>query len=490
MNCGLDYGTSNTEVGVWRADGPLMAPLDGEDRSMPSAMYTQRAATAPTGIDFQELQDRISRAKAAQLRETKKVGNNGRRIVELTDVQLRSMELGRMRREAAVSDATRHQGQSLSEAISTSEGDMFGHAAIEEHILSPEDGFFFKSPKTFLGAELRDEQLEMFTEIVTRMIAHVKALAEKWSGDAFRQVVMGRPVNFHGTRGEEGNAQATAILTRAAVACGFDTVEFFYEPVAAAIDYERSLSVDKLVLVVDLGGGTADFSMVLVGPSVRHKLDRATSVLGYCGDRIGGNDLDIKLAFMEIMNEFGRQARHRDGLPVPATLFWDAVSTNNIPSQARFRRSGRQIEALLASVDQPEKFRRLEIVHEKRLSHRIVQSAELAKIHLSDHDNSVVPMGYVEDEFSIQISRTQFANVIERELQRFRRLIDECKMQAGCEPDVIYVTGGTAKSPVVRAFIEETCPGVPIIIGDLFGSVASGLATWANRIYGGQVTKM
>ncbi len=47
--------------------------------------------------------------------------------------------------------------------------------------------------------------------------------------------------------------------------------------------------------------------------------------------------------------------------------------------------------------------------------------------------------------------------------------------EVGCQPNVVYVTGGTAKSPVVRSFIESACPRVPIVVGDFFGSVASEL---------------
>lgn len=484
MNCGLDYGTSNTEIGLWRENGPVIVPLEGDDTLMPSAMYTQKEATPPVDISYEQLNKAVAEAKAAQSREIKRAKDAGRKYIELSEERLRAMILGRLRREAAKSAAVRHQEQSLSEALSTSEGDLFGKAAIRKHILSPEEGFFFKSPKTFLGADLGASQLESFSEITTRMIARVKALAEGWGGSELSRAVIGRPVNFHGTLGEEGNSQAISILERAAIACGFDSVEFLYEPVAAALDYERNLSEDKIVLVVDLGGGTTDCSIVSVGPGSRDKLDRTMSILGYCGERIGGGDLDIKLAFRELMKEFGRDAHLSDGRPVPVTLFWDAVSINNIPAQSRFRRSGRQIQALMALVDQHERFRRLAIVHERNLSYRIVRSAELTKIHLSDHEIANVPMRYIEDRFIIQVSRSQFANAIEDELQKFRELIDECKSQASCEPDVVYVTGGTARSPIVRGFIEHACPGVPIVVGDLFGSVVSGLTTWSNRIYG------
>jgi len=62
-------------------------------------------------------------------------------------------------------------------------------------------------------------------------------------------------------------------------------------------------------------------------------------------------------------------------------------------------------------------------------------------------------------------------------------LMDEALRQAGKAADIIYVTGGTAKSPVVERYIRKRFSGTEIVIGDHFGSVASGLTTWASKIF-------
>lgn len=41
---------------------------------------------------------------------------------------------------------------------------------------------------------------------------------------------------------------------------------FQYEPVAAGLDFEATLAEEKRVLVVDIGGGTTDCSLLLMGP--------------------------------------------------------------------------------------------------------------------------------------------------------------------------------------------------------------------------------
>jgi hypothetical chaperone protein len=63
------------------------------------------------------------------------------------------------------------------------------------------------------------------------------------------------------------------------------------------------------------------------------------------------------------------------------------------------------------------------------------------------------------------------------------KLIDEVINQAGCQPDLVYITGGTAKAQVIREAIEQKLEGINIVDGDHFGSVAKGLTVWAQRLF-------
>ena len=53
-------------------------------------------------------------------------------------------------------------------------------------------------------------------------------------------------------------------------------------------------------------------------------------------------------------------------------------------------------------------------------------------------------------------------------------------------PELIYVTGGSARSPLVQSVIREAFPGLPVVMGDAYGSVVSGLAMQAHRLFGGR----
>ncbi|MDI7032663.1 Hsp70 family protein, partial [Escherichia coli] len=81
--------------------------------------------------------------------------------------------------------------------------------------------------------------------------------------------------------GDEANARAQGMLERAARRAGFRAVVSQYEPVAAGLDYEATLQEEKRVLVVDIGGGATDCSLLLMGPQWRSRLDREARLLGH-----------------------------------------------------------------------------------------------------------------------------------------------------------------------------------------------------------------
>ena len=42
------------------------------------------------------------------------------------------------------------------------------------------------------------------------------------------------------------------------------------------------------------------------------------------------------------------------------------------------------------------------------------------------------------------------------------------------------MTGGSARSPILREAVQQAVPNVPIVSGNYFGSVTAGLARWAE----------
>ena len=72
---------------------------------------------------------------------------------------------------------------------------------------------------------------------------------------------------------------------------GFKNVTFQFEPIAAALDYERQISGEEIALIADIGGGTSDFSIVRLKPERHGKAERQGDILANDGVRIGGHGL-------------------------------------------------------------------------------------------------------------------------------------------------------------------------------------------------------
>ncbi len=66
---------------------------------------------------------------------------------------------------------------------------------------------------------------------------------------------------------------------------------------------------------------------------------------------------------------------------------------------------------------------------------------------------------------------------------KIRALINDIQRQAATKPDVVYLTGGSARSPMLRQSIKAVFPDIPIVSGDYFGSVTAGLARWSDLCF-------
>ncbi len=104
-------------------------------------------------------------------------------------------------------------------------------------------------------------------------VGHLKKRLEEDAGAPVENVVLGRPVQFVDDDAE-ADAKAQGELEKAARAQGFKHIAFQFEPIAAALDYEQKVTREELALIVDMGGGTSDFSIVRVSPAAR-PLDRS-----------------------------------------------------------------------------------------------------------------------------------------------------------------------------------------------------------------------
>ncbi|XQW86089.1 molecular chaperone [Thalassotalea piscium] len=449
---GFDYGTSNCAVGVMANDQPEILPLGQHGRFIPSTLYSPS-------------RDIISHWLYQRLSDPEKVTFKDQRSLALQKGQSAARELNL---------------DGILPELS------FGDLALQQYLEDPDEGYYIKSPKSFLGASgLLPAQISLFEDIVAAMMSNIKTLAEQHQQGEISKAVIGRPINFQGLKGEESNRQAINVLTNAAKRVGFKQVEFQYEPVAAGFEYEASLTQTQKVLVVDIGGGTTDCSMLLMGPDFIKSTDRKEQLLAHSGIRIGGNDFDIQLALKGIMPSFGMNGFLKSGKPMPVNSFNQAVAINNVNEQTEFYRQSNRLylEQLQRDAAEPEIFSRLLQVYDHKLSYRLVNGAEQAKIGLTDQAIEEIVLTDIADGLTVEVSRELMLDASTSQLRQISIMMEEAVKQAGCKPDVIFVTGGTAKSPVLSQFLSSQMPNIPLIVGDHFGSVTVGLARWAKRIF-------
>jgi hypothetical chaperone protein len=459
MFVGFDYGTSNCAMAqVFNGEGhngqARLIPLYNHNAFAPSTLYAFERAFIAEAI-WQQLPD----------------GENKLLFAKSRSALLSQSRAGKVEHSLA----------------NVREGLFFGQNAIEHYIAAPSEGYFIKSPKSFLGASgLRPQSVNFFEDVVAAMMLNVKTRAEEYLGETITQAVIGRPVNFQGINAQHSNQQAQEILTAAGKRVGFTDIEFLFEPLAAGFDFETRLTENKRVLVIDVGGGTTDCSMVLMGPQHIQQLNRAQDFLGHTGERIGGNDFDIQFAQKLLMPEFGINSPLSTGLPMPVMPFVNAMAINDIGAQTNFYdlKTTQLLEKLLRETTEPLLLNRFIKMREGKHNFAVVREAEGGKIALSSQTDCTIDLNFIEKNVLSVCTAQQFADVSTQLLQKISALITEAVAQAQAQPEIVYLTGGSAKSPLIQAVIRALFgEQIPMVDGDHFGSVAAGLGVWAGRVF-------
>jgi len=359
----------------------------------------------------------------------------------------------------------------------------FGRDAVAQY-LSGTEGRLMRSLKSLLGSPLLMEKTEVngqqvsFLDIVSTFLEALRERAAYALGEAPTRVVMGRPVHFVDDDPER-DALAQASLLQAAQAVGFDEVSFQLEPIAAALDYERRLSRESLVLVVDLGGGTSDFTVVRLGPQRMVLADRASDVLATTGVHIGGTDFDQKLSLERVMPLLGYRHLGPQQREVPSRTFFD-LSTWHLIQWLYLPRALSQAQGLRVNYTDPRLHERLMTVLKERAGHHVAHEVEQAKIRCSQSDGATrVDLSCVEPDLQAALETADMREHLGALLARTVACARACVQRAGLTDaslDAIYLTGGSSALRPFQRALQAEFPMVPLVEGDLFGGVASGLA--------------
>ncbi|WP_245283092.1 Hsp70 family protein [Aureimonas altamirensis] len=366
----------------------------------------------------------------------------------------------------------------------------FGRKAVSEYVEGAE-GRFMRALKSILGTSLMNEttlvgrERKSFQDLIGRFLRHMRERLES-AGVQADKVVLGRPVHFIDDD-PAADATAEAQLAAAARAEGFAHVEFQYEPVAAALYRESVLQAEELALIVDIGGGTSDFSVVRLSPERARAHDRSADILASTGVHVGGTDFDRLLSIRHVMPHFGLGSLYADGKrSLPVWYFNDMATWHriNLLYTPKVLRDIRDLERAAAEPERLDRFRHLV---EYRSGHRLAGAVEAGKIRLTDAPDTEIVLDEPGLDFALTVSRAAFEDATQDLVGRIQASLAEALATAGVSAeavDSVILTGGGAEVPAVRRAATASLPHAQVIRSDAFGSVGLGLALDAARRFG------
>ncbi len=359
----------------------------------------------------------------------------------------------------------------------------FGRDALAQYLAGTE-GRLMRSLKSLLGSSLLQEQtavhheLLSFEDIITRFLRELLARTERQLGQVPTRAVLGRPVHFVDDDPAR-DRQAQDALEQAARRAGLSEVRFQLEPIAAALDHEQRLTRESHVLVVDIGGGTSDFTLVRLGPERLARAERSQDVLATSGVHLGGTDFDQRLNLALVMPLLGLGHTGEGGREVPSRVFHD-LATWHLIHWCHTARAVREAQALRSNYRDRRLHDRLMRVLQEQQGHRIAHDVEAAKIQTSQSGlDSTLALDCAEPGLRATLGPAALAEHLHERLGRIVACARECQRRAGlatAQIDALYLTGGSSALSPLQDALRHAFAGVPLVEGDLFGGVAAGLA--------------
>jgi hypothetical chaperone protein len=358
---------------------------------------------------------------------------------------------------------------------------LFGSSA-NAALIAGREGRFMRALKSVLGTPLMRETRQIGYEkmtllgVVARFLGQVRSQAHGATGQWFDTALSGRPVHFHPN--PDRHAQAQIDLTEAYHMAGFEHVSFLPEPEAAALTAGK-LPNGSLGLVIDIGGGTSDFTLF-------RQESNGIDVLSSHGVRIGGTDFDRVLSLSRVMPLLGRGGEVRNamgsGTPTaPNAIFNDLATWEKIA----FLYTGetRRLVTGLAKmgVDQTA-FGRLFEVIDMELGHDIAFAVEAGKIAANESPQGLIDLKIISKGLHVPLTALQLGQTL-RDLTD--QITDAARTALGDHSlndvgTIVFVGGSSLMQNITQA-MTQLFPQATQKRAAAFTAVSDGLAIAASR---------
>jgi molecular chaperone DnaK len=237
-------------------------------------------------------------------------------------------------------------------------------------------------------------------EISAKILAKLKADAEKFIGQPIKEAVITVPAYFD-------DAQRNATKEAGQIA-GLEVKRIINEPTAAALAYGLDKKVNQKIAIYDLGGGTFDVSVLEIGDGVFEV--KATN-----GDtHLGGDDFDRKI------------------------LNW--------------------------LIDTFKKENGIDLSKDKQAIQRLKDAAEKAKIELSSTMETEINIPFITADqtgpkhLNVKMTRATLEQLVEDLLQRTIKPMENALKDAGIAKSEIHevvMVGGMTRMPKVNEIVKN-----------------------------------
>lgn len=347
-------------------------------------------------------------------------------------------------------------------------------------LIGGQEGRYMRALKSVLGTPLLHEsrllagRRRTLADVITAFLAELRARAESAVGQPQTRALSGRPVHFHADPARD--AQAQADLRACYHAAGFDQVDFMPEPEAAALACHGMGAAGRTGLIVDIGGGTSDFSVYRTeGGRVR--------ILASHGIRLGGTDFDgaVSLSHAMPLLGHGSQLRRDMGpglLPVPNAIYADLAAWAHIPFV--YTPENRRLAAQMArlAVD-PARMDRLVTVLTDELGHDLAFAVERGKIAANRGDDARIAMGFIQPGLAAPICARSLGDALQGFGADLEGAVSRTLARAGVGADDIgevVMVGGSSLMGLVTNLAARILPHTRMHQSEAFTAVVDGLA--------------
>ncbi|MCJ2669198.1 MAG: molecular chaperone DnaK [Thermoplasmata archaeon] len=278
---------------------------------------------------------------------------------------------------------------------------VIGEPAKRQAVLNPERTVTRIKRKMGTDHKVKIDDKEFTPQQISAMILQkIKTDAEEFLGEEVKQAVITVPAYFN-------DNQRTATKDAGEIA-GLEVLRLINEPTAASLAYGLDKAEEQRLLVLDLGGGTFDVTVMEIG-------DGVFEVVSTSGDtQLGGTDMDDEI------------------------IDW--------------------------VLDGFKKQEGIDLSEDKNALQRVRDACERAKIELSSTLTTTINLPFIAQKddkprhLEIKLTRAKLEELVEPVLKRCEAPIRQALKDSKLSPEEIgkiILVGGPTRMPIVREWFEK-----------------------------------